>query len=372
MYAKLRNFLLRSGGYRIARNLSMRMEQHKLERCIHTFLQTGVCPLPNTVLLEPTQRCNLRCKMCYQDRLALGKPKEMTLDMIIKFFESNPFLRKVALCGGEIFIRSDMVELIKYLDKKRDIVISTNGTLIGELEIDLLRRCRRLVSVCISLDGPKTINDAIRGVRGSFDKVIRTIKMLTPIAPVSITCVILKENLEFLPDIVDQCDSVGVKKMKFELERIYTEDTKSQVLRETTIEPDNLPVSSKRSRGYSLESFKKAIHECNKRAEKVGLHLTFDPEFLVEQIEGCYKSNLRSRRNYICQAFRMATITPSGDLIHCFALRKSFGNVLDSAFEAIWNSNSANTFRRELLRNNLTSVCENCLHLRPIRKNLFA
>ena len=253
MYATLKNFPLRYSGYRMARKISKRMEQFKLERCVQTFLQTGVCPLPDTVLLEPTQRCNLRCKMCYQDRLELARSKEMTLDMIIKFFEGNPFLRKVALCGGEIFVRRDIVELIKYLDKSRDIVISTNGTLIGELEIAILRGCSRLISVCISLDGPKSIHDTIRGVSGSYDKVIRTIKALTPDVPVSVTCVILKENLESLPDIVEQCAAMGIKKIKFELERIYSEDSKSQALLEGNIESDILPLSSNRNRSYSLE-----------------------------------------------------------------------------------------------------------------------
>jgi radical SAM protein with 4Fe4S-binding SPASM domain len=371
MQARLRNFLLSSSSYKIARKFYKRLEQHDLERCIRTLLQTGLTPLPDTVFLEPTQRCNLRCKMCYQDRVALNEQGEMTLSQIIEFFDDNLFLRKVALCGGEIFVRRDVAELIRHLDKTRDIVISTNGTLIGDSEISLLRSCRRLVSVCISLDGPKPIHDSIRGIPGSFEKVIRTIKTLAPIVPVSITCVILKENLEFLPNIVDQCAEMGVKKMKLELERIYTENSKSQASLETDIESETLPLSSGRERGYSLESFQNTIHECKKRADKVGLHLTFDPEFLMEETEGCYGSNLRRRRHYICQAFRMATVTPSGDLIHCYAIRKPFGNVVDFPLEKIWNSDSANTFRKELLRNNLTSVCENCLHLRPVRRNLL-
>ena len=171
--------------------------------------------------------------------------------------------------------------------------------------------------------------------------------------------------------MVELCGGMGVKKMKFELERIYTEDDKSQALLEANIDSDSLPLSSKRRRSYSLESFQNTLHECKKRANLFGLSLTFDPQFLMKDIQGCYESNLRKRRNFICQAFRMATITPDGDLIHCFAIRKPFGSILDLPFETVWNSDSANRFRRELLKNNLTSVCENCLHLNPIQKNLF-
>lgn len=372
MYAKLRNFFLRSGGYEVARRLHMRLEQRNLERHNHTFLQTGMTPVPDSVFFEPTQRCNLQCKMCYQDRLALAKPKERTLDQIINFFDRNRFFHKVTLCGGEIFVRRDVARLIRYLDQTRDIVISTNGTLIGDAEINLLRSCKRIVTVCISLDGPELLHDSIRGIRGSYDKTIHTIKALVSIVPVSITCVILNENLRFLPNIVEQCASMGVKKIKFELERIYTGTSKNQSLFGANTGYNNLPLSSGRKRSYSLEDFRNTIHECNKRARKAGVYLTFDPEFLVEEIEGCYKSDLRSRQNYICQAFQMATITPRGDLIHCYAIRKSFGNVFDFPFEMAWNSENAKSFRRELLKNNLTPACENCPHLRPIRKGVIS
>ncbi len=370
MHARLRSLLLKSGGYGIARNLYKRLEKRDLEQCVRALLSSGVTPLPDSVFFEPTLRCNLRCKMCYQDRVALNERGEISLDRIKNFFDSNTFLRKVALSGGEIFVRRDMAELIRHLDRTRDIVISTNGTLIGEAEIALLQSCRRLISVCISLDGPRPVHDSIRGTPGSYDKAVGAIKALVPVIPVSVTCVILKENLKFLPDIVDQCAQMGVRKMKFELERIYTEEIKNQASLEADIASGSLPMTSKRSRGYSLESFRNTIHNCKKRAEKAGLHLTFDPEFLPEETEDCYESNLRMNRRYICQAFRLATITPSGELIHCYAIRVPFGSVIDNPFEKIWNSESANTFRKKLLMNNLTPACENCLYLAPVRENL--
>ncbi len=65
----------------------------------------------------------------------------------------------------------------------------------------------------------------------------------------------------------------------------------------------------------------------------------------------------------------MATIAPNGDLIHCFAIRKSFGNILSEPFETLWNSEEAKGFRKQLIKNNLTPLCESCTLMSPYKKS---
>jgi radical SAM protein with 4Fe4S-binding SPASM domain len=299
--------------------------------------------------------------MCYQDRTALAGYKELTLEQIIDFFEHNSYLRKVTLIGGEIFVRRDMVDLIRYLNRSREIIISTNGTLIGDSEIDALRRCRRISTICISLDGPKLIHESIRRVRGSYDKTVRTIKALAQAIPVTVTCVIQEDNLVLLPEFVDLCADMGVKKVKFELERIYPDEKISRALLNAGPGSVNIPISPMGlARGYLIETFRTKLRESLSRGQKKGVYVTFDPQFLIGEIEGCYAGDLRSRYKYVCESFRMATIAPDGSLINCFAIRKPFGNILDAPFDEVWNSDIARSYRKELLRNNLTPSCENC------------
>lgn len=372
MQKMLKRGLLRFGGYTVAQRIHVLNEHRKLTQSVRKFLDTGSTPLPDMVMFEPTQRCNLRCKMCYQDRSLLANRGELTLEQIIDFFSLNPYLQKVTLIGGEIFIRPDMIDLIQYLDRTRDIVISTNGTLIGESEIDVLRRCRRIFTVCISLDGPKTVHEAIRGVRGSYDKTVHTIKTLAKVLPITVTCVITEDNIAVLPDVVGLCADLGVKKLNFELERIYLEDGISQAMNETSLRSEDLPISTRDGvRGYSLETFRNTLDECKSRGEKDGIYVTFDPPFLMDDIETCYSGSLRSKHKYICQSFRMATIAPNGDLINCFAIRKPFGNILDAPFDEIWNSEAAKAYRGQLVSNNLTPLCENCTFMRPYHKSLL-
>ena len=54
---------------------------------------------------------------------------KLSTEQIIDFFERHPYIKKVTLIGGEIFVRKDMLDLICRLDRTRNLVLSTNATL---------------------------------------------------------------------------------------------------------------------------------------------------------------------------------------------------------------------------------------------------
>jgi radical SAM protein with 4Fe4S-binding SPASM domain len=362
--------LLHFGGYGAAQMLHAQLEHRRLVAGVRTFLDTGEVPVPNEVVLEPTQRCNLRCKMCHQDRMALGKQGELTLKQIEAFFDRNTQLQKVSLIGGEIFVRRDMVAMIRSLNRNRHIVLSTNGTLVGNVEIEALRNCKRIFTICISLDGTKTVHDSIRRADGAYDKAIRTIESLAPFLPVTVNCVILNENLECLTGVVDICASMGVKKIKLEFERVFTEKVIDNTLDEFELQPDELPIASNgREKTYCLNTLKDRLAECQDHGKEQEVYVTFDPPFLMDEIETCYAGNIRTQKKCICDNFRRAVISPNGDLVHCFIIRKTFGNILHDSFDEIWNSEAAKAFRLHLLQNNLTPLCENCPSMVPCRDN---
>ncbi len=205
--------MLQYGGYTGARKINAHIQYHRLARRYLRFIETGYVPLPDNVMFEPTQRCNLQCKMCFQDRAMMANSDELTYAQVTGFFDRSPFLQKVTFIGGEVFMRRDILELIGHLNHTRDIVICTNGTLIGEAEVNVLRQYDRVYTVCISLDGPRDVHDSIRLVKGSYDKAVGTIKALACILPVTVNLVIQDENLQHIPDMIDLCAFLQVKKI---------------------------------------------------------------------------------------------------------------------------------------------------------------
>jgi len=110
---------------------------------------------------------------------------------------------QVFFSGGEPLLRHDLSRLVERAAKLRfkSISISTNGLLLTE------NRARELLDsgltvVALSIDGLQETHDYLRGVTGSFDKVISALEILSrlreqryPHLKVTITTTLTQPNL---------------------------------------------------------------------------------------------------------------------------------------------------------------------------------
>ncbi len=130
--------------------------------------------------------CNLRCIHCYQNDYKRENPAPDKLKSI--FLKIDEAMSKwkmkcfVSLTGGEPFLEQDslfyLTDLIEKSDNFRNIAILTNGTLIDDEAISLLKKYKKISEIQISLDGhDEKTHDAIRG-RGTFLKAAESIRRL--------------------------------------------------------------------------------------------------------------------------------------------------------------------------------------------------
>lgn len=144
---------------------------------------------PTFLTYQFTNLCNSRCIMC-----GIWKNKrsnELMMDEIKKIFENDLFsrIRWINLTGGEPFLRQDVVETVKILNKLpalEGIAIPTNGFLADKIAenvkniLGVLSK-NKFLSVTVSIDGLERAHDKIRGINGSFKKAISTIRELRKI-----------------------------------------------------------------------------------------------------------------------------------------------------------------------------------------------
>lgn len=119
-----------------------------------------------------TFKCNLKCKYCGRWK---SKRKEMKTGEIKKAMKefSERGTRLWDFTGGEPLLRKDIGELVAYAkDLGFSIVLVTNGLLIKRK----IKEIKKVDVLDVSLDGPKPINDKLRG-RGTFDKIMEGIKI---------------------------------------------------------------------------------------------------------------------------------------------------------------------------------------------------
>jgi Fe-coproporphyrin III synthase len=131
-----------------------------------------------------TYWCQSRCLSC---NIWQMKPKgELSLDEIKEFVKKNPYFKWVELTGGEIFLRSDIVEIAKCFKENSNglyiLTIPTNSLCDHNLVERKLKEILALgiprVAITVSLDGYRELHDRIRGVPGNFDKAIDMFKRL--------------------------------------------------------------------------------------------------------------------------------------------------------------------------------------------------
>ena len=110
--------------------------------------------------------------------------KNLSLDEIEKFFSSLGRVKNIVLGGGEPFLRQDLVQLCIALEKTshpRAFTIPTNGLasdIIFEKVKGILENTQTRLVIPISIDGPSSIHEEIRGVPGLFEKTQQTYKNL--------------------------------------------------------------------------------------------------------------------------------------------------------------------------------------------------
>lgn len=166
-----------------------------------------------TVIVSPTNACNLRCKYCFTDS---GKGKimnDLTLENTINKFQEEYDEINYLWHGGEPLMAGQefyekVVDLQKEHKKSKSNItnsIQTNGILLNEDIIDLFNENE--FSVSTSLDGPKEINDLTRvypNGSGSFDDVMNNIELLKEKGrDVGAICVLNRKNIPYINEIYD-------------------------------------------------------------------------------------------------------------------------------------------------------------------------
>lgn len=148
---------------------------------------------------ELTHRCNLKCIHCCIDADGIVSDKrdlttKQVKEVLDKLIQWNP--ERIMLSGGEPMVRKDFFEILGYLKENYsgDIVLSTNGILINEANVNLLSK--NLDQIDISLDGVDEQTCSIVRGPGVFNKVLNSIKLLknTGFEKITVSMVVGNKN----------------------------------------------------------------------------------------------------------------------------------------------------------------------------------
>jgi radical SAM protein with 4Fe4S-binding SPASM domain len=172
-----------------------------------------------------TERCNLRCRHCYQEgrpsaEMALPEIKEVIAEIAGMFnawretygLELAP---SFSLTGGEPFLRSDFFNIVEDIAGRGFAVfVLSNGTVIDR------DRARKLAAlgvkgVQVSMEGPREVHDQIRG-SGSFAAAVAGIReLLQAGVRVSLNTTLSTVNADHFLELVDLAVLLKVPELGF-------------------------------------------------------------------------------------------------------------------------------------------------------------
>lgn len=281
--------------------------------------------LNGTVIV--TYRCNARCTMCNRYKCPSTPEEEISLETIKKL----PEMYFTNITGGEPFIRTDLKEVVRELDKKSDrIVISTNGFFTDRI-IDLCKEFPN-VGIRISIEGLEETNNAIRGLDDGFNRGYTTLKKLVEMGhkDVGFGMTVQDLNAKDLVPLYKISDEMGMEFATASLHNSFY-----------FVEAKNII----HNREMVAKNFEDLINELLKSNEPKKWFRAYFNHGLINYIYG-------QKRLLPCDmAFDTFFIDPYGDVMPCNGTKEKevMGNLNRQTWDELWNSPEAEKVRNKVL-----------------------
>lgn len=166
--------------------------------------------IPFQVTIELLNNCNFRCVHCYlPNHMSAGISYDKICDVFRQLRDLGTF--RVNLTGGELFVRSDILEIVREARRLGfSVSLLSNASLItDEIAKQLSELHINTFSTTVfSLN--KEINDKITSVDDSLEKVLSGVKSLLKFhVPVQIKTPLMEINKFAYRDLKPYCKEIG-------------------------------------------------------------------------------------------------------------------------------------------------------------------
>ena len=340
----------------------------------------GASPRFVDLEIDVSNRCNIRCKMCYFsfDETFHAKPVHLKANA----FEAIagrilPHAKSVMLSlGSEPLLSPEFPRILEAAGRYQvpELGFYTNGLLMDDRIVDAIL-AHGVTLVAVSIDGAtRATFESIR--RGAdFDLLVRNVRGLTArraasgrlLPRIRFGVVMMRQNIEELPDIVTLAWRLGVEELNFFHAVVY----------------EGLDMDRE-----SLVHYKALSNECLAlalgRAQALGLRVVHHPapfgvesDINIDVSRRHHRAGSRQPTPYCRFPFFHLSIDSSGRVSPCpFAHGEPpLGTIgPDTPVEAIWFGPAITDLRRRILTNDPPAMCRRCSFLasgQPDRSELF-
>ncbi len=287
-----------------------------------------------SVHLEASAKCNMRCVHCYQGDL-IAKGLKLSTQEILSLLDQMQKMQvnNIGISGGEPLMMKNL-DTILHAAEERMIRISalfTNGLLINDRFVQTIQSLLSRFPVFVSLDSMPGNTFAFRGFSEAksyhvLSKIVANIRTVVQSGiPVTVNTVINLENIECLPQMYSLITECGVKSWRLGFPK---------------------PTTLFRLHGASFNPQWQLIAE--RCLSLLGRHLENGSPFGL-QIEYLFREvlfeqglQILSDQDYVCDyegRRHECCIKPNGDVVSCaYCTELPVGNIRETSLRDVWYS----------------------------------
>lgn len=326
-------------------------------------------PSLEVLSLSLTNRCNSHCIMCNIWKKASEFPdiksRELSQREIMDLVSLPLFsgLIELDLTGGEPYLREDIINIVtgiaelkrRSLSKIRSIIITSNGFLTEKIISDMrqilvvLKDTRIDMVNVFSFDGIGETHDIIRGTRGAFNLVTKTIDSLLPLRQdyanyfIGIKTTILPNNVYSLDSILRYATDRGlfhiISPVFFTEARFKNNDKRKQLT-------------------LGAAEYNEILKFYGRHELETNYYYSIARDSLVT---GWKRWTCTALYNYLYIEF-------DGKVYPCELTPEAIGDVRNQDLEEILSSPPANLWRNKI---NQQEICKRCIEPGAIRYSAF-
>lgn len=307
-----------------------------------------------SVHLEASGKCNMRCVHCYQadyvkSGVALNHAEILHLLDDLQDMQVN----NIGVSGGEPLMMPRLAEILRAIEE-RDMRISalfSNGLLINEKFIGMIKSLRSKFSLFISLDSIPGANVTFRGVKETkawrtLERILTNIKLLlSGGVGVVINTVVNAENIGHLDEMYRVISQLGVECWRLGF-------------------PKSTPQFAGHADEFCVEWNSIAEHYFvllqrhleNKMPFRLQIEYLFREELFKQDMQPLsvqdFVCDYEGRRSDCC-------VKPDGNIVSCaYYSDLPIGNIRESSMRDIWYSSQMNKIK--MIRIDDVIECRGC------------
>jgi len=330
--------------------------------------------IPMIIEIEPTNYCNLKCKMCHVRFM-----KDVKVDMLdIKHIKNlSESIKNSIFNIGAVFepaIHKNFSQIIQLLSKNNRVIFTTNATNVDDKLLSILQISDNIYTIYLSIDSivEKTY-ESIR-VNGKFEQVSSNIKKIATITSkkktnLIINMVLMKSNINELIDMIDYCEENGIDKLN--LIFMVIRDISDMDLVNESLFPIRkdaykaLDVAAE----YIMHNNLKVVLSCpyfnSQELRSQYPNNIIDNTLISDNKEAKYIKNIKNIPQVSMQEdMKIACSSPwtfskilwNGAVEVCYKF--NIGNLNDNTLINIFNSIKSNEVRNKIIQD--SSICETC------------